>query len=139
MHSISKAIFFGVLLWVVVAATLLVSLPLMTSDRGLYDSIAAVVISLSLVTFSALYLRDASGPVLRESVYLSVTFAVVIAGLDVSMLMLGVLKMSLSRFVSDVAVSYLMTPIITIGMGYMKSQMRVEGDRTMRHFTETTP
>ncbi len=120
MNSIFKAVAFGVLLWMVVAATLAASLPLMASDRGLYDSIGAVVISLGLVVFSALYLRDVTGGVLRESVYLSLVFAVVIAGLDLSLLMLGALKMSFDRFLSEIAVSYLMTPVITIGMGYMK-------------------
>lgn len=119
MSSILKAVVFGVLLWVVVAATLTVSLPLMASNRGLYDSIGAIVISLGLVTFSALYLRPVRRNVLRESIYLSLVFAVVIAGLDTSLLMLGVLKMSISQFLSDIAVSYLMTPIITIGMGCM--------------------
>src|SRR3990172_5649490 len=120
MKSVSKAIGFGVLMWIIVAATLTVSLPLMESNRGLYDSIAAVVISLSIVVFSALYLKNVAGNVLRESVYLSLTFTVVIAALDLSLLMLGILKMSFPQFVSDIAVSYLMTPIITIGMGYMR-------------------
>lgn len=120
MKSVSKAVGFGVVMWIIVAATLTVSLPLMASNRGLYDSIAGVVISLCIVVFSALYLKHAEGNVLRESVYLSLTFMVVIAALDLSLLLSGVLKMSFSQFVSDIAISYLMTPIITIGMGYMK-------------------
>ena len=120
MKSMSKAVGFGVLMWIIVAATLPVSLPLLESNRGLYDSIAAVVISLNIVVFSALYLKNVAGNVLRESVYLSLTFAVVIAALDLSLLMLGILKMSFPQFASDIAVSYLMTPIITIGMGYMR-------------------
>ncbi len=130
MKAMLKAIVFGVSLWVIVAATLTVTLPLMTGNRGLYDSIASVVISLGLVAFSALYLKKVTENVLRESVYLSLTFAVVIAGLDLSLLVLGILKMSWYRFVSEIAVSYLMTPIITIGMGYMRSQVRVESDPT---------
>ncbi len=120
MNSVSKAVGFGVLMWIIVAATLTATLPLAANNRGLYDSIAAVVISLCVVFFSALYLRNAEGNVLRESVCLSLTFSAVIAALDLSLLMAGILKMSFSQFLSEIAVSYLMTPIITIGMGYMK-------------------
>jgi hypothetical protein len=44
MKSVSKAVGFGVSMWIIVAATLTVSLPLTESNRGLYDSIAAVII-----------------------------------------------------------------------------------------------
>jgi hypothetical protein len=121
MKRVLKAIGFGVLIWTVVAAVMATILPLMETNRALYDWISAVAISLSLVGFSALYLKNVSSNVLKESTYFSLIVVVVCATCDASMIMLGVLKLS---DVSWMLISYLMTPIIITGMGYMGNQRR---------------
>ncbi len=113
-----KAIGFGALIWTVVAVIMAAILPLMESNRGIYDSISAVAISLSLVVFSALYLKNVTSNVFKESIYFSLIIMAVCAACDASLVMFGILKMS--EFVPGILITYLMTPIITIGMGYMK-------------------
>jgi len=118
MKRVIKAIGFGALIWTVVAATMAAILPLMETNRGLFDWISSVAISLSLVVFSALYLKKVSGNAFRESIYLSLVIVAVCAICDASLVMFGLLKMS--EFVPGIVISYLMTPIITMGMGYMR-------------------
>jgi len=119
MKRMLKAIGFGALIWTVVAVIMAAILPLMESNRGLYDSISAVAISLSLVVFTTLYLKNVASDVIKESIYLSLIIIAVCAACDASLVMFGILKMS--EFVPGIVISYLMTPIIIIGMGYMRT------------------
>lgn len=87
------------------------------NERPLFESIMPVVLILSVVVFSLAYFKKVEIN-LREGIFLGIVFLLISLVLDFFMFIWGPIKMSVSDYIKDIGLTYLLIPIITIALGY---------------------
>lgn len=127
MKRYLKIVLYGFLLWLIPFAVSVLIFPLRVSQRPLFESIMPVVIAIWTVFFSIIYLTsknlacDRSGFFI-EGVKIGLVWSVMSTALDLVVFTFGPLRMPLFDYLADIAVTYLMMPAITSGMGYLLSR-----------------
>ena len=117
MHSIKKTILFGFLVWFIPFIVALLIFSIHESNRPLFESIMPLVITISVVVFSYLYFRNVDKNIQAEGAKLGIVFLVISLIIDLIMFMPNSpMHMSLLSYVADIGLTYLMIPVITIGM-----------------------
>lgn len=133
MTSIKRALLFGLLIWLIPFAVAFVIFPIRESSRPLFESIMPVAISIATVVFGMLYFRIVPSKYLREGILIGLIWLIMCLLIDMPLMLLGgPMQMTLWEYVADIGVTYLMIPVITIGMGAVlgqKERHRVEGER----------
>ncbi len=120
MKSIKKALVYGFAVWVVPFVAAVMIFPIRLSDRALFESIMPFVVTLCVVAFSVLYLRDLQAGFLRESAILGITWFVISIALDLLMFMPeSPMRMGIVDYMKDIGLTYLIIPTITVGFGYL--------------------
>jgi hypothetical protein len=115
MHSIKKAIIFGILVWAVPFAISFLIFPIRQSNRMLFESIMPVIVAGSVVIFALLYFSKAEAVSVWEGLRLGLIWFVFSFLIDLVMFSSGPMKMPFGDYLADIGVVYLMIPIITIG------------------------
>jgi len=119
MNKYLKTGLFGFLLWLIPFAVSVLIFPLRMSQRPLFESIMPVVIAIWTVFFSILYLSKKKSDLLKESIFIGIAWLLISIVLDLMIFIEGPLKMPIWDYVTDIAVTYLMIPVITSGFGYL--------------------
>ena len=119
MNKYLKIGLFGFLLWLIPFAISVLIFPLRMSQRPLFESIMPVVIAIWTVFFSILYLSKKKSDLLKESIFIGNAWLLISIVLDLMIFIEGPLKMPIWDYVTDIAVTYLMIPVITSGFGYL--------------------
>jgi hypothetical protein len=120
MKSIKKALVYGFAVWVIPFVIAIMIFPIRISDRPLFESIMLFVVTLCVVSFSVLYLRDLQAGFLREGTLLGITWFVISIALDLLMFMPeSPMKMGIVDYMKDIGLTYLIIPTITVGFGYL--------------------
>lgn len=119
MKSIKKGLLFGFLIWLIPFAVAFLIFPVKTSLPVLFESIMPVVITISVVTFSTLYLRKVQTDILREGIILGIVWFSMSLVIDLLMFMWGPMKMSFSSYMMDIGLTYLIIPTITVGQAFL--------------------
>jgi len=123
MKSIMKAVAYGFAVWVIPFVVAIMIFPIRISDRPLFESIMPVVVTLSVVSFSILYLRTMQSGFLKESIILGLVWLAISILLDLLMFMPeSPMKMSFVNYMKDIGLTYLIIPTITIGFGYLSEK-----------------
>jgi high-affinity Fe2+/Pb2+ permease len=122
MNRYLKIGLFGFLLWLIPFAVSVLIFPLRTSQRPLFESIMPVVIAIWTVFFSILFLSKKKSDFLTEGIFIGLAWLLISIVLDLMIFIEGPLKMPLWDYVTDIAVTYLMIPVITTGFGYLMEQ-----------------
>ncbi len=107
----------GVLLWLI---PLLVFLPLEHAWHGQpWPSTAIMPLTLALcgVVFSVYYFRYVRQGYVREGLNVGLTWMLMAMLMDLPLYLHGPIARPLHRYLIEVALAYLIYPIITIGMG----------------------
>jgi hypothetical protein len=115
MHSIKKAIIFGILVWAAPFAISLLISNIRENNRILFESIMPVIVAGSVVIFALLYYQKASAVSVWEGLTLGLIWFAVSFLIDLVMFSSGPMKMPFTDYVADVGLVYLMIPIITVG------------------------
>lgn len=119
MHSLKKSILFGFLVWLLPFIVAFLIYPIHESHRPLFESIMPLVITISVVIFSYLYFKNIDKNVKAEGAKLGVVFLLISLTIDLIMFIPNSpMHMNLLDYISDIGLTYLMIPVITIGMGY---------------------
>lgn len=121
MKQFKFTLLYGILLWVLGFIVAFLIFGIRENNRPLFESIMPVGLSLGVVFFSYQYFKRFKKDYLRESVKLGIYWLLISLVLDSLMFFDGPMKMSLSEYISDIGVTYLMIPIITTGCGYLLS------------------
>lgn len=121
MKSPKLAIFYGVLVWLVPFAVSFVIFPIHDSNRPLFESIMPVAVALAVVLFSILYFRKLDSNFLQEGIRLGVLWLAISILIDLPLFLLenSPMSVTLAEYVSDIGITYLMIPVITVGSGYL--------------------
>jgi hypothetical protein len=124
MQSLKRAFAYGFLVWFL---TLLVSMaifPLKRSWPVLFDSIMPVALALCAVMFANLYFQRCAASSLREGVWLGTIWLVMNWLLDWPLFSNGPMRMSMVNYIADIGLTYLMLPIITVGIAFQAASAK---------------
>ena len=122
MQSMKRAFAYGFLVWLM---TLLVSMaifPLKRSWPVLFDSIMPVALALCAVIFANRYFQRCAASSIREGLSLGAIWLAMNWLLDWPLFSNGPMSMSMVNYIADIGLTYLMLPIITVGIAYQAAQ-----------------
>lgn len=120
MNKYIKIVIFGVLVWLVPFAVSFFIYPLKTAGNPLFESIMPLVIAIMVVSLAYLYLKNIEIDLLKEGVVIGVVWFIINIAIDlVLFLPPSPMQMSLTNYMMDIGITYLMIPVITIGLGVM--------------------
>jgi hypothetical protein len=121
MHRYVKIGLFGFLIWLISFLVSIVIYPLHDTNRPLFESIMPVVLAAVVIVFSILYMRRLKMEILKESVVLGITWLIINLILDLILFLPeSPMQMSLGDYMMDIGLTYLLIPLISIGMGYIR-------------------
>jgi hypothetical protein len=115
MHSIKKAIIFGILVWAVPFAVSFLIFPIRQSNRIMFESIMPDIVAGTVVIFALLYYKNAMAVSVWEGLRLGLIWFAISFLIDLVMFSSGPMKMPFTDYLADVGIVYLMIPIITVG------------------------
>lgn len=121
MASWSRAIGYGFLVWAITFAVSLGVSPLRTSWRTLFESIMPVVLAAVVVAFALLYFRRVAVAFVREGVWLGLLWLLINWIVDLPLMLSPPMNMTLAEYAADVGLTYVMIPVITVGLGAARS------------------
>jgi hypothetical protein len=116
MSSWGRAILVGFLVWLIPFVVSFVAFPLKGSWRSLFESIVPVVLSIIVVVFAVLYFRRVNTASLREGAALGALWFGSSVLIDLPLMLSPPIDMPLAEYVADIGLTYLMMPVITIGI-----------------------
>lgn len=119
MYSLKKSFLFGFLVWLVPFAVAFLIYPMHESNRPFFESIMPVAITLSVVLFTFLYFKNVEKDMRGEGVKLGLIFLFMSLVIDLILFMPeSPMHMSFPDYLADIGVTYLMIPVLTVGMAY---------------------
>lgn len=107
---------FGVLLWLIPLGVAMCAYPL-KKDSPLFETIMAVTLTICGVFFGVLYFRNVKEGFLEKGVWVGLIWAAMAVVLDLPMFLAGPMKMPIGAYFTDIGLTYLIYPLVTIGMG----------------------
>ena len=120
MNKYVKIVLFGFLTWLIAFAISFVVFPFKALDRGLFESVMAVTVAGLAVLFAILYLRAVNAGFLKEGVLIGGVWFLVNIVIDLFLFLPpSPMQMSLGAYMTDIGLTYLIYPIVTIGFGYI--------------------
>lgn len=118
MISIKSAFLFALAVWIIPFVVAMFIFPIRESNRPLFESIMPVAVGIAVVIFTILYFKKVESNFVKEGILLGVVFFFVSFIIDLSMFTWGPMKMTFGEYISDIGVTYLLMPVITVGFGY---------------------
>ena len=132
MTSVRKAILFGFFIWLVPFVVALVIFPLRESSRSLFESIMPVVVTTVTVMLAVRYFRQVTHDYVREGVLIGVLWLAICVLIDAPLMLLGgPMQMTLGEYMGDIGLTYVIIPVITVGIGAALGSGR-QGDSQAR-------
>ena len=123
MTAVRKALLFGFLVWLIPFIVAFVIFPIRESSRPLFESIMPVAIATVVVGLGVTYFRVVRVNFIREGLLLGLLWLAISVLIDAPLMLLGgPMRMSAGQYIADIGVTYLMIPVITIGLGFALSR-----------------
>jgi hypothetical protein len=120
MNKYLKIVIFGLVVWLVPFLVSFLIYPLKTAGNPLFEFIMPLVITIIVVELAYLYLKNLETDLIREGVIIGVTWFIINIGIDlVLFLPPSPMQMSFVHYIEDIGITYLLIPVITIGLAYM--------------------
>jgi hypothetical protein len=120
MHSLKKSILFGFLVWLLPFIVAFLIFPIHESNRPLFESIMPLVIAISVVVFTCWYFKSVDKNIKAEGAKLGIIFLLISLVIDLILFMPdSPMHMSFINYIADIGLTYLMIPVITVGMAYV--------------------
>jgi hypothetical protein len=118
MNKNFKLILFGFWIWLIPFVIAFFIFPLQESNPALFDTIMSIALAGAAVYFSARHLKGLDGNYLNAGILAGVVWMIVNIAIDLPFFVFGILsKMSLSAYLSDIGLGYMVIPIIAAGCG----------------------
>jgi hypothetical protein len=125
MASLRKAVLYGMLVWLVPFAVAFLIFPLRQSARPLFESIMPVAVAGAVVGFAVSYFRLVTTTFVREGLRLGVLWLLISVAIDAPLMLFGgPMQTTLAQYVADIGVTYLLMPVITLGLGMTLAHRR---------------
>ena len=121
LKKILQIIFFGLIVWLI--PTIVTYFVSDVSSKQIFDLVASVAISGSVVVFSYIYFKDITSHFIREGIILAAVWLVITIVLDALLIFLGISTATLFEHAISVIPLYVIIPAITIGFGLYLDHM----------------
>ena len=118
MKTYARILLFGFLVWLIPFLVSVAIFPLKQAGSPLFETIMPVALTLVCVVFALLYFNGLKANFLRAGIWLGVVFLVVSVVIDLPLMLPAPIQMPFADYVMDVGLTYLIYPVITIGLGY---------------------
>jgi len=116
---------FGFLIWLIPFVVSFFIFPLRSSSRPLFESIMPVVLTSAVVLFTVRYLRKINREFVKEGIFIGIVWLVISLVIDLILFMPeSPMQMTLSDYVMDIGITYLIILIIPVGSGYLMEKNR---------------
>lgn len=122
MVATGKAFLFGFLIWLSAFVIAFLIFPIRESWRALFESIMPVVVTLATAGFAVLYFRRVNGAYVKEGIILGSLWFAMNVVIDLPLMLSGPIGMSLTEYAADIGLTYLIIPIVTVGIGLTCAQ-----------------
>jgi hypothetical protein len=122
MASWGRALLLGFLVWLIPFVVSFLAFPLKESWRSLFESIMPLTLSLTVVPCAVLYLRRVQTALVKEGILLGVLWLVISVVIDLPLMLSPPLNYTLVEYVADIGLTYLMIPVITVGIALAASR-----------------
>lgn len=132
MKSIKTALIYGFLVWLIPFLLALFLFSVRQSNRPLFDSFMSVVLAAGVIFFAIKYFQKVEENFFKEGIYIGVIWLVASLALDFPMFSAGPMKMSLTDYISDIGITYIMIPVIATGIGYILEDRKKTADRAAK-------
>jgi hypothetical protein len=119
MKSWKMALVLGFISWLIPFIIAILIYPIHELNRPLFESIMPVTISATIIALMYIYFRKIEKNYLKEGMILGIIWLVINIIIDLLMFSTGPMAMPLLDYIADIGVTYLMIPIMTIGLGYI--------------------
>ncbi len=119
MPSLKKILAYGFLVWLIPFVAAFLIFPIHSTNRPLFESIMPVVGGVSALIFSVCIFEKVKSDFVKLGVKVGFIWLGISLVLDLLMFGWGPMKMSLAEYVSDIGITYLMIPAITLGFGWL--------------------
>ena len=107
-------------MWLVPFIVSLIIYPLKISFNPLFESIMPVVITITVVLVATFYFKDVDTKFLNEGIKIGLTWFFISILIDLLLFLpSSPMQMSFTNYMMDIGLTYLIIPIVTVGMGYM--------------------
>lgn len=113
MASALRFLLFGGAIWLIPFAIGLLVFPVAPPESALFDSLMSVAVSASAATSSWLYLRRREQAGFAGAALTGFGWALISVALDAPFFLFGPFRMPVPAYVGDIALAYLMIPIIS--------------------------
>jgi len=114
-----KIIIFGVLTWMIPFLVSVFLFPVHLTQRPLFESVMAVVVTLCAVVFAGLYLGNVESGYLTQGIVIGLTWMVINVLIDLPLFSTGPMAMPLGDYVNDIGLTYLIIPVVSVGFGWL--------------------
>jgi hypothetical protein len=120
MNKNLKIILYGFLVWLIPFAVSFIVFPLKTSMRPLFESIMPLVLSMVVITLVYYYFKNLNSDFVKEGLIIGISWYIINIIIDLFMFMpASPMQMSFADYMMDIGLTYVMIPVITLGMGCM--------------------
>jgi hypothetical protein len=122
MVAFGRALLFGFLVWLIPFVVAFAIFPLRESARPLFESIMPVTVTLVVVTFGLVYFKGVTRRFTWEGLSLGLLWMAVSMVIDAPLMLLGgPMKMTAGEYLADIGVTYLLMPVVTVGLGLARA------------------
>jgi len=120
MNRAIRVIAYGFMMWLIPFIVSLVVYPIKTSFNPLFESIMPVVITITAVVLAVYYFNGVITKFLREGFVIGVSWFFICIIIDLFLFLpASPMQMSLSNYMMDIGLTYLIISSVTVGMSYM--------------------
>ena len=119
MPKYRRLVGYGFLIWLIPFVVSFIIDPLKDEYPLLFDSIMPVVISIIAVIFSIIYFKKIDINFVKEGALIGLIWFAISIIIDLIMFLPeSSMQMTFENYMMDIGVTYLIIPVITIGLGY---------------------
>jgi hypothetical protein len=126
MASWRKAILFGVIIWLIPVIVAFIMFQLKESRRSLFESVMAVTLSIVVVACAVSYFSRVKTAFLKEGIWLGVLWFAISVVIDLPLMLNPPINYTLAEYAADIGLTYLMMPVITVGIALAASRQTRE-------------
>lgn len=115
MRALGKTILYGVLLWAVVFVSSFFIFPLKTINPPFFETLITISLCLFTIIVSVLYFSKTELST-NNSIKAGIIWMIVNIVIDLPLFSYGPMKKPFADYMTDIGLTYLIIPIITIGI-----------------------
>ena len=116
MRSWRRALGYGLLVWLIPFVVAVCAFSLKENWRSLFESVMAVAVAATVVGLGAHYFLGVGQTTPREGFLLGITWLMMSVAIDLPLMLSPPINYSLAEYAADIGLTYVMIPIITLGL-----------------------